>query len=253
MRPRSPRKGWWERTESVATVPVTTAIATIVARPFPCGFEFGVTIHQCMIWDGLRLPHRFASIVDGQDPHHVLLRVSDDATRLWSAEVMFDGEGQLFLHNGWRSFARTVEVGHFAVFKYDDHGVFTIKVFDETMTRMTRPPLRQIDKKDHLLGGGSAPSRHVALAAGGRGGRDPPPHQVAARYRAPSPSVAPSAGLSPGGPCRRTPRRQDDVEMPPQAVAAGPATTRADATAPRIWRPPRAPTASSGRPAHCTD
>jgi hypothetical protein len=51
---------------------------------------------------------------------------------------MFDGEGQMFLHNGRRSFAHTVEVGHFVVFKYDDHCVFTVKAFDETMTRTTR-------------------------------------------------------------------------------------------------------------------
>ncbi|KAM0927878.1 hypothetical protein ACQ4PT_002124 [Festuca glaucescens] len=90
-----------------------------------------------MSWDRLRLPQRFASIVDGQEPHHVLLRVSGGATGLWPAEVMFDGEGQMLLHNGWRRFARShaIDVGHFVVFKYDGHSDFNVKVFDETMCR----------------------------------------------------------------------------------------------------------------------
>jgi hypothetical protein len=55
-----------------------------------------------------------------QEPHHVLLRVTG-ATDMWSAEVMFDDEGQMFLHNGWRCFARghVIKVRNFVVFKYD--------------------------------------------------------------------------------------------------------------------------------------
>jgi hypothetical protein len=64
------------------------------------GFGFDVTIHQCMSWDRLRLPWRFTSIVEGQEPHHVLMRVSGDVIGMWPVEVMFDGEGQMFLHNG---------------------------------------------------------------------------------------------------------------------------------------------------------
>ncbi|KAK1613190.1 hypothetical protein QYE76_036863 [Lolium multiflorum] len=90
-----------------------------------------------MSWDRLRLPQRFALIVDGQEPHHVLLHVSGGATGIWPAEVMFDGEGWMFLHNGWRRFTRShaIDVGHFVVFKYDGHDDFSVKVFDETMCR----------------------------------------------------------------------------------------------------------------------
>jgi hypothetical protein len=58
-------------------------------------------------------------------------------TSLWPSEVMFDVEGQMFLHNGWRRSARShaIEAEHFVVFKYDGHDDFTIKVFDETMCR----------------------------------------------------------------------------------------------------------------------
>jgi hypothetical protein len=31
--------------------------------------------------------------------------------------------------------AHAIEVGHFVVFKYDAHGMLTIKVFDEAMCR----------------------------------------------------------------------------------------------------------------------
>ncbi|KAK1613270.1 hypothetical protein QYE76_036945 [Lolium multiflorum] len=56
---------------------------------------------------------------------------------LWPSEVMFDGEGQMFLHNGWRCFARShdIEAGHFVVFKYDGHNDFSVKVLDGTMCR----------------------------------------------------------------------------------------------------------------------
>jgi hypothetical protein len=48
---------------------------------------------------------------------------------------MFDGEGQMFLKNGWKRFARSndIEAGHFIVFKYDGHGDFSVKVFDGIM------------------------------------------------------------------------------------------------------------------------
>jgi hypothetical protein len=61
--------------------------------------------------------------------------VSGGANKLWPADVMFDGEGQMFLHNGWRRFARShaIDVGHFDVFKYDGHRDFSVKVFDEIM------------------------------------------------------------------------------------------------------------------------
>jgi hypothetical protein len=35
------------------------------------------------------------------------MRVFDGVTFLWPVEVMFDSEGQMFLHNGWRRFARS--------------------------------------------------------------------------------------------------------------------------------------------------
>jgi hypothetical protein len=63
--------------------------------------------------------------------------VSGGAIGLWSVKVMFDGEGKMFLNNGWRRFAHThaIKVRHFVVFKYDGHDILTVKVFDETMCR----------------------------------------------------------------------------------------------------------------------
>jgi hypothetical protein len=81
-----------------------------------------VTIHEGMSWDRQRLPTRFVWIVDGQEPHHVLLRVSGGVTGLWPAEVMFDSEGKMFLHNGWRRFTRSHSID------------VSVKVFDETMS-----------------------------------------------------------------------------------------------------------------------
>ncbi|KAK1686985.1 hypothetical protein QYE76_047833 [Lolium multiflorum] len=85
----------------------------------------------------LCLPQRIASIVDGQEPHHVLMRLSGGATGLWPTKVTFDGEGQMFLYKGWSCFARShaIDVGHFVVFKYDGYDEFSVKAFDETMYR----------------------------------------------------------------------------------------------------------------------
>ncbi|KAK1627115.1 hypothetical protein QYE76_001430 [Lolium multiflorum] len=77
-----------------------------------------------MNWDRLRLPQRFAPIVNVKEPRDVVLRVSGGAIGLWPEEVLFDDEGQMFLNNGWRRFARAhaIKAGHFIVFKYDGHG-----------------------------------------------------------------------------------------------------------------------------------
>jgi hypothetical protein len=63
--------------------------------------------------------------------------VAGRATGLWSVEVIFGRICQMYLHNGWRRFIRAhiIEVGHFVFFKYDGHGMATVKIFDATMCR----------------------------------------------------------------------------------------------------------------------
>ncbi|KAK1642060.1 hypothetical protein QYE76_059865 [Lolium multiflorum] len=106
-------------------------------------------MHHGMNWDRLHLPQRFTSIVDGQEPHHVLMRVSGGATVMWLAEVMFDGEGHMFLHNGWRCFTRShaIEARHFVISKCDGHDEFSVKVFDETMCRCHYTPTRMTRRR----------------------------------------------------------------------------------------------------------
>jgi hypothetical protein len=59
--------------------------------------------------------------------------VSRGGTSLWPAEVIFEGERQMFLHNGWKHFIcwHAIEAEHFVVFKYDNHSDFS----EETMCR----------------------------------------------------------------------------------------------------------------------
>jgi hypothetical protein len=52
-----------------------------------------------MDWDRLRRPQKFKSIVDGQEPHKIVLRVAGGTIGLWSVEVMFGRLGQMYLHN----------------------------------------------------------------------------------------------------------------------------------------------------------
>jgi hypothetical protein len=94
-RPRPMRKEQRERLELATSIVVAIALLSpdCVAIGLS-GFKFGVTIHQGMSCDRLRRPLRFASIIDGKEPHHVLMCVSSSATRLRSTEEMFDGDGE---------------------------------------------------------------------------------------------------------------------------------------------------------------
>jgi hypothetical protein len=51
----------------------------------------------------------------------VLLRVHGGATGVWTAEVLFNRTGTMYLASGWRRFFRVHEimVGHFLNFNYD--------------------------------------------------------------------------------------------------------------------------------------
>ncbi|KAM0883941.1 hypothetical protein ACQ4PT_031310 [Festuca glaucescens] len=99
-------------------------------------FEFFVAIHQNS-WDRLRLPDKFAELLDGREPGEVKLREAGGGRRRWDVEVVFDGEGHMYLGRGLDQFAREYEVqrGHLLVFSYDGDAVLTVKVFDGTMCR----------------------------------------------------------------------------------------------------------------------
>ena len=84
-----------------------------------------------------RLPKKFAELLDGQEPREVKLQEASGGPRLWDVEVVFDGEGHMYLDRGWEQFARVhgLELGHFLVFSYDGSAVLTVKVFDLSMCR----------------------------------------------------------------------------------------------------------------------
>ncbi|KAK1652123.1 hypothetical protein QYE76_069928 [Lolium multiflorum] len=99
-------------------------------------FEF----FKIILEDGsrkLRLPDKFASVLDGREPREVKLREAGGGRLLWDVEVVFDGEGHMYLGRGWDQFAREYDVqrGHFLVFSYDGDAVLAVKVFDGTMCR----------------------------------------------------------------------------------------------------------------------
>ncbi|KAK1680847.1 hypothetical protein QYE76_041695 [Lolium multiflorum] len=80
------------------------------------------------------LPKKFADYLDGQEPAKVYLRAADCGPRLWTVEVLFDGQGRMYLDKGWENFAiaHGVDFGCYVHFKYH---VLTVKVFDGTMCR----------------------------------------------------------------------------------------------------------------------
>ncbi|KAK1618521.1 hypothetical protein QYE76_024038 [Lolium multiflorum] len=83
------------------------------------------------------LPKKFADYLDGQEPAKVYLRAADCGPRLWTVEVLFDGQGRMYLDKGWENFAiaHGVDFGCFVHFKYEGDDVLTVKVFDGTMCR----------------------------------------------------------------------------------------------------------------------
>ncbi|KAK1696183.1 hypothetical protein QYE76_012880 [Lolium multiflorum] len=85
----------------------------------------------------LELPKKFADYLDGKEPAKVYLRAADCGPRLWTVEVLFDGQGRMYLDKGWEKFAiaHGVDFGWFVHFKYEGDDVLTVKVFDGTMCR----------------------------------------------------------------------------------------------------------------------
>ncbi|KAK1661670.1 hypothetical protein QYE76_049829 [Lolium multiflorum] len=83
------------------------------------------------------LPKKFADYLDGQEPAKVYLRAADCGPRLWTVEVLFDGQGRMYLDKGWENFAiaHGVDFGCYVHFKYEGDDVLTVKVFDGTMCR----------------------------------------------------------------------------------------------------------------------
>jgi hypothetical protein len=81
-------------------------------------------------------PEKFTQFLDGQEPAEVKLRVAGGGLCMWPVEVMFDMQGQMYLNNGWKQFARAqnIEIGCFINLAYDGgDGVLTLKVFDGKM------------------------------------------------------------------------------------------------------------------------
>ena len=52
----------------------------------------------------------------------------------WPVEVLFDGQGKMYLHTGWEKFARAhnLAAGCLLTFLYEGDGEMAVKVFDET-------------------------------------------------------------------------------------------------------------------------
>jgi hypothetical protein len=76
-------------------------------------------------------------LLDGQEPREVTLREASGGRHLWDVEVLFDGEGRMYLDRGWERFARAHDLGlgNFLVFSYDGDAVLTVTVFDGSMCR----------------------------------------------------------------------------------------------------------------------
>ncbi|KAK1692606.1 hypothetical protein QYE76_009303 [Lolium multiflorum] len=95
------------------------------------------TAGRILLSAGSELPKKFADYLDGKEPAKVYLRAADCGPRLWTVEVLFDGQGRMYLDKGWEKFAiaHGVDFGCYVHFKYEGDDVLTVKVFDGTMCR----------------------------------------------------------------------------------------------------------------------
>ncbi|KAK1670551.1 hypothetical protein QYE76_058710 [Lolium multiflorum] len=99
--------------------------------------EFFIVVYEDPLVKKVRSPKKFAYYLDGQEPAKVYLRAADCGPRLWTVEVLFDGQGRMYLDKSWENFAiaHGVDFGCFLHFKYEGDDVLTVKVFDGTMCR----------------------------------------------------------------------------------------------------------------------
>ena len=84
-----------------------------------------------------RLPDKFAELVDGDKPAMLQLREASCADCFWPVDVLFDGQGKMYLHTGWDKFAHAHNLAPGCVlnFVYEGDGDMAVKVFDETSCR----------------------------------------------------------------------------------------------------------------------
>jgi hypothetical protein len=78
---------------------------------------------------------KFVQFLDDREPAEVQLWEANCCLCRWSIEVIFDRQGQMYLHNGLEQFARTynLEVGCLLNFMYS---VLRVKLFEGTMCDM---------------------------------------------------------------------------------------------------------------------
>ena len=94
-------------------------------------------------WKRLKIPDMFARALDGQQPRYALLQESISGQEIWEAEVLFDGDGRMFLTHGWEQFAVAygLQHGFLLMFRHRGGPKFSIKIFDRTMCRRLYYPI----------------------------------------------------------------------------------------------------------------
>lgn len=100
------------------------------------GIEFLVPLYQ-EVGKQLRLPDAFVTELEGQEPRKLRLQMADCPNGAILVDVVFNGEGHMFLARGWRQFTRanSLKQGYFIQFKFDRDDLLLVKVFDGTMCR----------------------------------------------------------------------------------------------------------------------
>jgi hypothetical protein len=81
-----------------------------------------------------RLPDKF---VDSVELAYLQLREASCNFCRWTVEVLFDGQGRMYLHTGWDKFAHdlALEPGCQLTFLYEGDDEMIDKVFDNTTCR----------------------------------------------------------------------------------------------------------------------
>jgi hypothetical protein len=85
-----------------------------------------------------RLPDKFVEFLVGREPAGVKSREVSYGFYRWPIEVFFNGQGKMYLDNGFEKLARShsLKAGCLLHFLYEDDGDLSVGMFDNLSFRM---------------------------------------------------------------------------------------------------------------------
>ncbi|KAK9715693.1 hypothetical protein RND81_06G182800 [Saponaria officinalis] len=81
----------------------------------------------------LQIPHDFTTMIfNGYIPRRFIIE-SDIIKKCWRVEVEEEGDGTMYLREGWSDFveAHSLQVGYYLLFEHEEEPIFYVKIYDK--------------------------------------------------------------------------------------------------------------------------